>query len=114
VVIGVDPGKSILQARIESRIQKMLNKGFLNEVDGVIAKYGKSHRNFDAIGYKIALECQDNTGEYDVEEIKAQFASSHRRYAKRQRAWFKRNSDIIWFEQAESAYEYLNNILQMY
>ncbi len=114
VVVGLNPGKEAIQSRIQSRIQKMLEGGFLDELDRVIEKYGRPPEDFDAISYKIALEYRTDGGEYYQEKIAEKIAVSENRYAKRQMAWFKRNTDVVWFEHIDSAYEYLNNILQIH
>ncbi len=107
VVIGLDPGKEMLEKRIEKRIQKMIADGFLKELDRVLEKYGNPTNSLDAIGYKIALTHKDSTGMYDVEQLIKDFETADRQYAKKQRSWFKRNKDIKWFEQQSQAEKYI-------
>lgn len=107
IVIGLDPGKEVLEDKIRKRIIQMLNEGFLNEVDSIVRKYGPPPRSFDAIGYKIAFGHRLKTGLYDEKAIIREFSIADRQYAKRQRTWFKRNADIAWFEQAGEALKFL-------
>ncbi len=111
IVVGINPGNEILLRRIKKRLEIILKTGFLQEVDRIIEEYGKPPHNFDAISYKIALEHRNDKGEYNKDEIFKKITVSEKKYAKRQMAWFKRNSDIVWFEHADGAFEYLKKIL---
>ena len=111
IVVGLDPGQEALLKRIEERVEKMFERGFIEEVKSVIDEYGEPPQNLDAISYSIALEFRNEKGAYDIEKIKKKIVVSERRYAKRQRAWLKRSKDITWFEHTDDAYLHLNNIL---
>ncbi len=111
IIVGIDPGKEVLKSRIERRIQKMLKSGFLDEVESIIEKYGMPPKEFDAIGYKIALKHRTAEDDFYIEAIEEEFIKSDMQYARRQRSWFRRNKDIVWFEQAEEAFEYIKNHL---
>jgi tRNA dimethylallyltransferase len=112
ILIGVDPGPEALEGKIKSRIQHMIEIGFLNEVEHIIETYGMPPKVFDAIGYNIALNNRTKSGQYNTQKIIDEFIIGDRQYAKRQRSWFKRNRDIVWFEQPEKAQEYLKKILE--
>lgn len=103
IVIGIDPGREQLQYRIEKRVDRMLADGFLQEFDHIVQKYGSPPHEFDAIEYRIV---QQNR-ELNTEDLRQKLIIGDRQYAKKQRAWMKRNQDIVWFENAESAYEYI-------
>jgi tRNA dimethylallyltransferase len=107
IIIGIDPGSEAVEKRINDRVGKMFELGFLEEVESIIEKFGNPPRNFDAIGYNIALRNRSESGEYDVQKISEEFKIGDRQYAKRQRSWFKRNRDIKWFEHSENALEYI-------
>ncbi len=111
VVIGIDPGPETLLMRITDRVEHMVENGFLEEVERVIARYGMPPQQFDAIGYKIALDNRLSKGVYNIEAIKEQFIASDRKYSKRQRTWLKRNEDILWFEHSDDAYKYVSSLL---
>lgn len=105
VIIGISPPRELLLGRIDIRVEQMFSDGFVDEVQGIIAMYGRPTREFDAIGYRIALRFID--GEITEDEAKELFKIAHRQYAKRQMSWFKRNSHIVWFESPEKAKEYI-------
>lgn len=110
-IIGLDPGKEALEDKIENRISEMIDVGFLDEVEEILEKYGEPPTSFDAIGYKIALANRISSGVYAIEKIIDEFRIGDRQYAKRQRAWFKRNRDITWFEQSDDAFLYIEKLL---
>lgn len=97
VFIGLQVDPEILRQRINARVDKMVEQGLIEEVkllldrgfrDGITAQ--------QAIGYKEIVRALDDhiTMEEAIEEIKA----STRRYAKRQRTWFRKDSRIHWLD----------------
>jgi tRNA dimethylallyltransferase len=111
LVVGIDPGKDDVEQRIKRRVQIMLEQGFVEEVDGIVKVYGEPPQDVDAIGYRIALQCRNSDGSYDVEKLEELFVIADRQYAKRQRSWFKNNKDIVWFDNADDAYEYIKSTI---
>ena len=109
LIIGLYPGREQLIKRINSRVEAMFENGFIDEVKKVIEKYGRPPKNFDAIGYKIALRYLDR----EITEIEAKelLKIAHRQYAKRQMTWFKRNQDIVWMPNGGEAKKYLSSVL---
>jgi tRNA dimethylallyltransferase len=107
-IIGLDPGREELSRRIESRVDDMLDSNLIYEVESVIKKYGKPPEDWDAIGYRAVADAYLlHTFQTDKSSIALQMSTAHRQYAKRQRAWFKRNRDIKWFEQKAEAMQYI-------
>lgn len=105
IVVGIDPGKEILEQRIEKRIDSMLASGFLGELEAIVQKYGEPPQGFDAIEYRIAYENRS----LNTDELRQKLIIGDRQYAKKQRAWLKRNRDIVWFTSAEEAYSFLGS-----
>ncbi len=107
VVVGVDPGKAAHDQRIMPRVEAMLDAGLVTEVRTIIKKYGEPTHGFDAIQYRIVYE----NPHASAEQLKEKLAVGDRQYAKKQRAWMKRNTDIIWFSDVESAFSHLESVL---
>lgn len=105
LIIGVRPQRDVLLARIEARSKAMIAAGFFDEVRAIVQKFGRPLRPFDAIAYRIGMRVID--GEITEEEAQALMAIADRQYAKRQLSWFKRNEHIRWFEDGDSAYEFM-------
>ena len=109
IIIGLKPERSVLIDRINNRVEAMFDGGFVEEVRGIVSKYGRPPRNFDGIGYRIVMRFLD--GEIDTDEAKELFKIADRQYAKRQMSWFKRNNNIEWFETPEKAYNHVKNTI---
>jgi tRNA dimethylallyltransferase len=97
VYYGVRMDREALVARIEARVDQMMNDGLLEELKALIGSgYGGCKVAMQAIGYKELIAFLDGkTGLADaVEKIKIET----RKYAKRQMSWFRRNKTIVWFD----------------
>ena len=104
LLLGIDPDKEVTQQRIEQRVEKMLEEGFLEEVKRVGEKYGWDAPAFSAIGYRAFRGAV--LGEKTVEEAAADFVHGDIILAKKQRTWFARNQEIQWLsgqQEAESS-----------
>lgn len=81
--------RDILYRRIDERVDKMLEMGLLDELEGLIARgfFEKDSTARQAIGYKELLPYFENGAPLAlcVEDLKMQ----SRRYAKRQLTWFR-------------------------
>lgn len=100
--------REILYARINQRVDQMIESGLIEEVKSV-----SQYRNLTAlqtVGYKEVFDYLDGTIDLPtcIEKIK----QHTRNYAKRQLTWFKRHPEAIWLE-AKPTKELCNEILQM-
>jgi tRNA dimethylallyltransferase len=107
-IVGLAPEREVLKERLLERTESMFAMGFVAEVQGILATYGRPPKTFDAIAYKIIMRLLD--GEMAEQQAKEAIHIAERQYAKRQMTWFKRNKDIVWFTEAESAKAYLHSI----
>lgn len=82
--------------RIEDRVASMAEAGLLDEVRALRAEpWSRTARQ--AIGYKEVLEFLD--GEIDsFGDACTAIAQRTRGFARRQRAWFRRDDRIVWFD----------------
>ena len=108
IIIGLNPDKEELEKRITKRVNQMFDEGFVEEVRTLIKRFGRVPNNFDSIGYLLVQRLLE--GEITELEAKELLIIAHRQYAKKQRSWFKRNSDIIWFQNANDAFEHTKNL----
>ncbi len=95
--IGLDHvNREALYARINRRVDLMVEQGLLEELQGLLAQgIPENATSMQAIGYKELLGYI--RGECSLEQAKELLKQSSRRYAKRQRTWFRRNPKIHWF-----------------
>lgn len=95
-----------LKKRIASRVVRMFDCGFPEEVARLL-KEGCDFelRTLKALGYREVADYVQ--GHSSREEAVEQVVRLHQRYAKRQRTWFGRDSEIKWFgpEEHESLFE---------
>ena len=107
----LNPKSDILYDRINKRVDKMVEKGLVDEVKSLIES-GLSIDNISmqGIGYKEIVEYLEGNIPLDkaVENIK----QNTRHMAKRQVTWFKRERDVIYidpfeFENNEKIVDYM-------
>ena len=97
VVYGLQADRKTIVERIERRVDQMMAKGLLEEVEGLIRLgYGKCKVAMQAIGYKELIAHLEGSCCLDeaVDKIKAET----RKYSKRQMTWFRRNKETKWFD----------------
>ena len=108
-IVGLNMDRASLYKRIEERVDKMIEKGLVEEVKGLIGEgYGKELFSMQALGYKEVIGYLD--GEYDKEEMVKLLKKNTRNFARRQLIWFRRFKDVKWFD-AEKDKDLFNSVL---
>ncbi len=111
--IGLNVSRKKLYERINQRVLRMIEAGWIEEVKRLLEKgYNPELKPFKAIGYKYIV--QHLKGELSVEKTIELIQRDTRRYAKRQLTWFKREPDIYWFrpEEQEKVLEFVKSYLK--
>ncbi|HDP94004.1 MAG TPA: tRNA (adenosine(37)-N6)-dimethylallyltransferase MiaA [Candidatus Aminicenantes bacterium] len=105
--IGLTMERSLLYARIDARVERMLERGLLDEVCRLRRRYPPECPPFQALGYREIASYLD--GECDWEETVERIKRHSRQLAKRQLTWFRREKDIHWFslDQEEQVFDLL-------
>lgn len=108
IYIGLNfADRSLLYEKINIRVDDMVRRGILDEALFFYnANADKSETSIQAIGLKEFFPYFK--GEISLEESIEKLKQSTRRYAKRQLTWFRRNSEIKWFNVDE--YENRSNL----
>jgi tRNA dimethylallyltransferase len=92
-VLGLDPGRDALRARVAERVAAMADAGLVEEVHRLAA--GPLSRTArQALGYKELLDALERGG--PVEDALAEVVARTRAYARRQLAWFRRDPRVRW------------------
>ena len=101
-IIGLTRDRTELYARIDRRVDTLMEAGLVDEVEGLI-KSGLSvgHIAMKGIGYKELYGYFQE--EYDLNHAVYLIKRNSRRYAKRQLTWFKRYDNIIWLNLSEQS-----------
>ena len=94
--LALDMDRERLAERLELRIQKMFAGGLLDELCSLRAAYAADLKALQAIGYREAGLHLD--GALSLEAAQAQAATATRRYAKRQRTWFRAEPGVRWLD----------------
>ena len=104
--IGVTAPREIMYERINLRVDKMLEKGLIDEVKS-LTEYQKLVP-LQTVGYTEIFKYLEGTWDLDfaVEEIK----KNSRRYAKRQETWNRKVENVTWLPYDYSE-EQLDEIL---
>ena len=106
--------RSKLYARIDERIDKMMEAGLLEEVTKLKEMgYHKGMVSMQGLGYKEILSYLDGT--WSLDEALYVLKRDTRHFAKRQITWFKRERDVEWFYKPDYKYneeDILNAMLE--
>ena len=99
VHIGLDTDPATLDRRMTERVDRMWAAGLLAEVRGLVPKGLREGVTASrALGYAQALAHLD--GAASEEAAKADTARATRRFARRQRSWFRPDPRIRWYDAA--------------
>jgi tRNA dimethylallyltransferase len=95
VQVGLDVPRTVLDARIEARVDRMWRAGLVDEVRELEARGLRRGRTAArALGYAQVLRMLD--GELTEGEARADTVAATRRYARRQESWFRRDRRVVW------------------
>ena len=85
-----------LYERVNTRVDKMIEQGLVDEVKGVLKKYKDFPTSMQALGYKEIRLYLD--GIITLDEAIELIKKESRHYAKRQLTWFRKYEGAIWLE----------------
>ncbi len=95
--IGLNIPRELLYERINQRVDDMIAAGLVDEVKQLWSKGYRLHlTSMQAIGYKEIMNYLE--GDISFEEAVQMIKQGSRKYAKRQLSWFRRLSEIYWFD----------------
>ena len=96
-----DESRNSLYARIDQRVDVMLEQGLLAEIQDLLNRgIPEKCTAMQAIGYKEFVAVLN--GYCSIEEATNQVKQSSRHYAKRQLTWFRRDPDIHWLRRKDN------------
>lgn len=111
LIIGLNPGRETLYARIDKRVDEMMSMGLMSEVT-ILKEKGFYDKPVNLpIGYSEWTDYFNN--KISKEEVVDQIKLDTRHYAKRQMTWFKALENVMWFNPEEKPIsDILNSIMQ--
>ncbi|QJC88720.1 tRNA (adenosine(37)-N6)-dimethylallyltransferase MiaA [Bacillus inaquosorum] len=96
VLIGLTMDRDTLYARINQRVDMMMEAGLLPEVKRLYDRNVRDCQSIQAIGYKELYAYFD--GFVTLSDAVDQLKQNSRRYAKRQLTWFHNKMQVTWFD----------------
>ena len=112
-LIGLTWDPVIADARIEERMQILLERGFLDEVSNLLSNSaGISKTARQALGYRELLAHIEQGVALD--DCISQAVQRTRSFARRQWAWFRRDPRIHWISPEVDPVEELENAVKAY
>lgn len=119
IMIGLTNKREDLYKRINYRVDRMIEKGLIEEVKGLLDMgYTDDLNSLQALGYKEIILYLKN--EITLDEAIDLIKRSTRKFAKRQLTWFRRDNRIKWIdvgcfennhEVSDYIFRYSKNIL---
>ena len=102
VKFGLMREREYLFARINARVDKMMQEGLMEEVKRV---YPLRHLNsLNTVGYKELFKVLD--GEWELPMAVERIKKNTRVYAKKQMTWYKHDADIHWLDADKMCYPF--------
>lgn len=93
--IGLYLPRELLYRRIEERVDRMIEKGMVQEVRDLMEIHPARCPPFQAIGYREVTA--HVRGETSLKDAIREWKKNSRRFAKRQMSWFRGEKNIHWF-----------------
>lgn len=112
--LGLNREREELYQRINSRVDQMIREGLFEEAKSL---YAFRHQNaLQTVGYQEVFPYLE--GAYDEQEAIRLIKRNTRRFAKRQLTWFRKDTEIQWFElsgrEAEALHEIKDYLTQSF
>ncbi|AID42929.1 tRNA (adenosine(37)-N6)-dimethylallyltransferase MiaA [Staphylococcus xylosus] len=97
LLLGIEMSRDILYQRINKRVDIMLERGLLSEVQQLVDNGYETSQSMQAIGYKEIVPVIKQ--ELSLDEATEKLKQHSRNYAKRQMTWFKNKLDVLWLDR---------------
>jgi tRNA dimethylallyltransferase len=94
LLIGLAVPTPVLDARIAARVQAMVDAGWVEEAAGLEARLPADAPAWRTLGYPEMRAVA--RGRLDLAPAITATVAATRRFAKRQRTWFRREAGLVW------------------
>ena len=94
VKVGLELSREVLYQHINTRVDKMMEDGLLDEVRNLYSL--RSLKNLQTVGYSELFEHIE--GLYTLQEAVDKIKQNTRHYAKRQMTWFRKDKEMHWLQ----------------
>jgi tRNA dimethylallyltransferase len=93
-LVALEPPRAELHARIEARVRRMFEGGLLDEARSLLSRFGGALPPRLPIGYAEAVAVLG--GALPLDEAVRRVTVAHRRYARRQVIWLRKERGVEW------------------
>lgn len=100
IKIGLNLDDALLKDKIRTRLLSRIKMGMLKEAQNLHQK-GISWKRMKELGLEYRYMALHLQGKITKQEMIEQLVNEINHYAKRQKTWFKRDSQIHWFQPTE-------------
>ena len=109
IKIGLNRDREELYARINTRVDKMVEQGLLEEAKRVLPF--RHCNSLNTVGYKEIFNYFD--GEWELDFALEKIRRNSRVYSRKQVTWFKKDEQVKWFhpEHIDEIKEYILNTI---
>ena len=109
IAVGIEVEKEVLLDRINGRFQKMLDAGFIEEVESLLEKYGPDTLQLKRNLYGEAQKYINQ--EINKEELIERAKTIDWQLARKQKTWFTQKRDKITWLPLSEAKKYISDLL---
>jgi len=112
IQIGLDMPDEKLFKKTLTRLDQRLKAGMIAEIKRIHDKEKVSWKRLESLGLECRYVSLFLQNKITRAEMREQLFSEIKKYIKRQRAWFKRDKTIVWFDSSKknSSTEILNRL----
>jgi tRNA dimethylallyltransferase len=111
--VGLQCERDELYGRIESRVDQMIEMGWVDEVQTLLNRgYAPGLKSMRSLGYKNIVSYL--SGVLNIEQAIILTKRDTRRYAKRQITWFKADPEIIWFPANQKNLDSIERAIEVF
>lgn len=104
LIIGLTTSRDKLYQRIDSRVDKMIEEGLIEEIKGLLDKgLTFDNQSMSGIGYKEFKDYFEN--KKSLEECIQMVKTNSHHFAKRQYTYFNNQLNVEWYDNLDEAYK---------
>ena len=111
IKIGLMREREELYNSINSRVDKMIESGLIEEVKSF--SHLKEHNSLNTVGYKEIFKYLD--GEWELPFAIDKIKQNTRIYSRKQMTWYRKDSNVTWFhpENIDGIIEHINTMIKV-
>lgn len=107
---GLEWPREQLYQRVEQRVDQMLDRGLVREVDDLLDRGYRDANALKSVGYEELIDLREGRLK-SLESAKELIVRNTRRYAKRQLTWFRGVQQLNWIDAARLQEELVEEML---